>query len=229
MDDDDDDDDDLPRRNGAVQHERSPGERCYGAAVAATDRTNDVSDDDAVDDVVALRAGDADSFVAAVRRLERRRVPGAIAALRAALQRPLTPAARRAAVVAIVRLGDDLILREVAHALRHDQAAVVIGASRILGEIGDRRAVPNLVEALRTDDEAVGDAILSALGQLGDPASLPWVMAAAEHGFCVETACHVMGAIGDVSVEPLLRRLQAQGNKRVSLAAARALAVLQER
>lgn len=202
-----------------------------GATVrAVTDRADDRADDgEDAPDRELRRAGDGDAFVAAVAALVARRPAGAVTALRAALARPLQPAARRAAVVGIIRLGEDALLREVAHALRHDDAAVVIGAARILGDVGDRRAVPNLVEALRTDDEAVGDAVLSALGRLGDPAALPWVVAAAEHGFCVESACHALGALGDDRGEPILRRLRDDPRRRIALAAARALAALQER
>jgi HEAT repeat protein len=190
----------------------------------------DRADDDRADhDDEQLRSGDGDAFIAAVLSVVARRPAGAVAALRAALGRPLQPAARRAAVVGIIRLGEDALLREVAHALRHDDPAVVVGAARILGDVGDRRAVPNLVEALRTDDEGVGDAVLLALGRLGDPAALPWVIAAAEHGFCVESACHTLGVLGDNRAEPVLRRLRAHDNRRVALAAARALTVLQER
>lgn len=190
----------------------------------------DRADDDRADpDEEQLRSADGDAFCAAVARVVARRPAGAVTALRAALARPLEPAARRAAVVGIIRLGEDALLREVARALRHDDAAVVIGAARILGDVGDRRAVPNLVEALRTDDVAVGDAVIAALGRLGDPAALPWVVAAAEHGFCVEAACHALGALGDDRAEPVLRRLRAHDNRRVALAAARGLAALQER
>jgi HEAT repeat protein len=200
---------------------------CYRAAV--TDRADDRADGVDDRDAEQLRSGDGDAFVATVGRVVARRAPGTVGVLRAALGRPLQPVARRAAITGILRLGEDALLREVAHALRHDDVAVVIGAARILGDVGDRRAVPNLVEALRTDDEAVGDAVLSALGRLGDPAALPWIVAAAEHGFCVETACHALGVLGDARAEPILRRLRDDSRRRVALAAARALAALQER
>jgi len=89
--------------------------------------------------------------------------------------------------------------------------------------------VPNLVEVLRTDDERIGDAVLTALGRLGDPAALPWVAAAAEHGFCVESACQALGDLDDGRAVPVLRRLAARPDRRVALLASQALSRLQER
>lgn len=182
--------------------------------------------DDALD---VIGTADGDAFVLACATVAASRAPGAVSALRRALQRPLSSAARRAGVVAVIRLGEDALLVEVARALRHEDVAVVVGAARILGDVADRRAVPNLVEALRTDNERVGDAVLWALGRLGDAAALPWVAAAAEHGFCVEAACRTLGELDDARAVPVLRRLTERPDRRVALAAAQALARLEER
>ncbi len=185
--------------------------------------------DSAADPIInALDAGDDDAFVAACDDVVAARPAGAVRALRRALKRPLGPQARRAGVVAIMRLGDDALLREVAHALRSDDAVVVVGAARVLAAVGDRRAVPNLIEALRTDDPVVGDAIIDALGALGDPVALPWVLAAVEYGFCVESGCRCLGALGDAQALPVLRRLRDGHHRRHALAAAQALVRLEE-
>lgn len=221
-----------------MDHEGHEGATTVNGATvpAVSGSANDIPVDTPVDtpvdisvDLEAIAVADGDAFVAACARVVLGRPAGAVSALRKALGRTLSPAARRAGVVGIIRLGEDVLLREVAWALRHDDAAVVIGAARILADVGDRRAVPNLVEALRTDDESVGDAVLSALGRLGDAAALPWVMAAAEHGFCVESACRALGDLGDDRALPVLRRLKAGSDRRVALAAAQALARLEER
>ncbi len=176
----------------------------------------------------AVDRGDDDAFVAACDVVVAARPIGAVRTLRRAMRRPLGPGARRAGVVAIVRLGDDALLKEVAQALRSDEALVVVGAARILGAVGDRRAVPNLIEALRTDDPTVGEAVIDALGALGDNVALPWVLAAVEHGFCVEAACRCLGALGDARALPALRRVHDGSDRRLALAAAQALVRLEE-
>jgi HEAT repeat protein len=180
-------------------------------------------------DLRSLAVDDGAAFVAACARVAAARTPGTVAAVRAALNRALDVNCRRAAVVAIIRLGEDALLRQVAHALLHDDPVVVVGAARVLADVGDIRAVPNLVEALRTDDRVVGAAIIDALGALGDPAALPWVMSAVEHGFCVEAGCAALGRLGDDRAIMLLQKLGASDDKAVALAASQALVRLEER
>ncbi len=178
-----------------------------------------VAIDDAVDDDALI---DAVGFAVATR------VPHTISALRQRLKSPIGPAARTALVVGIIRLGEDALLREVAQALHHDDVTVVVGAARILGAVGDVRAVPNLVEALKTDDVVVGAAVLEALGVLGDAACVPWVVAALEHRFCAVSACGALGKLSDGRGVEALRRAVDDDDRTLALAAAQALVRLQE-
>ncbi len=179
-----------------------------------------VAVDDAVED---------DDLVAAVAAVVAGRVVGAVGHLRRRLQRPISATARTAIVVGIIRLGEDALLKEVARALRHDDVVVVVGAARILGLVGDLRAVPNLVDALKTDDVVVGAAVIDALGQLGDPACLPWLIAALEHRFCVVACCRALGFVGDEGAVELLRKGLDDDDDALRFAAAQALVRLQER
>lgn len=178
-----------------------------------------VAIDDAVDDEALI---DAVAWAVAAR------VPQAISTLRLRLKSPIGPAARTAVVVGIIRLGEDALLREVAQALQHDDVTVVVGAARILGAVGDVRAVPNLVEALKTDDPVVGAAVIEALGALGDAACVPWLVAALEHRFCAVAACAALGRLADGRGVEVLRRAVDDDDRALALAAAQALVRLQE-
>ena len=180
--------------------------------------------------LVAIDAApDDDALIAAVAVAVATRAPGAVGTLRRRLQRPLGPDARTAIVVGIIRLGEDALLKEVAWALRHEDAVVVVGAARILGLVGDVRAVPNLVDALKTDDASIGAAVIAALEQLGDPACLPWLIAALEHRFCAGPCCRALGVLGDDRAVDVLRRGLDDDDEGLRFAAAQALVRLQER
>lgn len=177
----------------------------------------------------ALARGDADAVSAQVNQMLQDRPSGALSALRGRLQQPTSQAARTQMVLGVIRMGEDALLREVAHALRHQDAGVVVGAARVLGLLGDARAVPNLIEAVLTDDDVVGRAVIEALGRIGDTVCVPWVVAAAEQGFCVEAACRALGALGDDRARPCLTQLAASSDRRVALFASQALVRLDER
>ena len=172
-------------------------------------------------------AGD-DDIAAAVAVVVGARVPGAVGVLRDRLQGPLSATARTAVVVGIIRLGEDALLKEVARALLHEDVVVVVGAARILGLVGDARAVPNLVEALKTDDVVIGAAVIEALGAVGDAACVPWVLAALEHRFCAVACCRALGLLGDARALPPLRGLVDGDDDALALQAAQALVRLQE-
>ena len=179
-----------------------------------------VAVDDAVDD---------DDVLAAVAVVVAGRVPGAVGALRRRLQRSIGPQARTAVVVGIIRLGGDALLKEVARALRHEDAVVVVGAARILGLVGDVRAVPNLVDALKTDDAVICAAVIDAMAQLGDAACVPWLVAALEHRFCVGACCRALAVLGDERAVEALRAALVDDDEGCRFAAAQALVRLQER
>ncbi len=158
------------------------------------------------------------------------RPPGLVKAVRERVALQKDPAVRSAFVTALVRLGEDGLLREVARALRHRDPVVVKGAARVLGEIGDVRAVPNLIEAFKTEDEGIGAAVAKALGQLGDVVVVPWLIAALEQSFCGAACAAALGLLGDARALPALAKAQASSvEPSTKLAAAQALFALQER
>jgi HEAT repeat protein len=173
------------------------------------------------DDDVAVR-------IAAARAIAARRPDDVAKALRVALSRERDVDARTAFLVALVALGGDDLLREIARALRHADAAVVAGAARVLGAVGDRRVVPNLLEAFRTDDVGVGVAVADALGQLCDAVATPWLVAAVEQGFCVEASCRALGLLGDRRGASALASCVDDDDARVRLAAREALQRFEE-
>ncbi|MBM4280221.1 MAG: HEAT repeat domain-containing protein [Deltaproteobacteria bacterium] len=176
-----------------------------------------------------LVADDAAARAAAARAIAAQRPDDVALALREALGRERDGDARTAMLVALVALGGDDMLRAVARTLRSLDPAVVAGAARVLGAVGDRRVVPNLVEAFRTEDAVVGAAVAAALGALGDPVVVPWLVAACEQGFCVEASCRALGTLGDRRALPALRRRVDEDDRRVRLAAREALQRFEER
>ncbi len=198
------------------------------------DLTRELDDDD-----VAVR-------LRALQRGVTARPPGLVKVLRERVARQKDPTVRTAFVTALVQLGEDALLHEVARALRHRDPVVVTGAARVLGNIGDRRAVPNLIEAFKTEDPGVGAAVARALGQLGDVVVVPWLIAALEQGFCVEACALALGTLGDARALAVLQALSSSFSPgfasnttntanptnteaRVRLAVAQALHALQER
>ena len=157
-----------------------------------------------------------------------RRVPGLVKVLRERAPLQTDPVVRTACVTALVRLGEDALLREVARALRHKDAAVVVGAARVLAQIGDARAVPNLIEAFKTEDVVVGSAVARALGALGDVVVVPWLLAALDQDFCVDACCSALGQLKDERARTALEAAATSSEARVKLAAAQALHALDE-
>jgi HEAT repeat protein len=159
----------------------------------------------------------------------RHRVPGLVRALRERAPQQRDPTVRTAFVTALVRLGDDALLVEVARALRHKEPTVVVGAARVLGQIGDRRAVPNLIEAFQTDDAVVGAAVARALGQLGDVAVVPWLIAALGQGFCVDACAQALGQLRDTRARaPLAAALATATDAKTRLLLAQAVHAVDE-
>ena len=177
----------------------------------------------------ALLDVDVDGVTRTVNQMLLDRPQGALLALRSRLERPTSQAARTQVVLGLIRLGEDALLREVAHALRHEDSSVVVGAARVLGMLRDPRTVPNLLEAIKTEDPAVGRAVIDALGAIGDSVCVPWLVAAAEQGFCVEAACRALGILGDDRARKVLVALQAGTDRTAALWASQALVRLEER
>lgn len=156
------------------------------------------------------------------------RLPGLVKVLRERAPKQTNPVVRTAFVTALVRLGEDALLREVARALRHRDPVVVVGAARVLAQIGDARAVPNLIEAFKTEDVVVGSAVARALGVLGDVVVVPWLLAALEQGFCADACCTALGQLKDERARSGLEAAATSSDPRVKLAAAQALHALDE-
>ncbi len=179
--------------------------------------------------LAGLADADGSVRVAAARLIVRERPDDVAAGLRGAIARERDPGVRAELVAALVHLGGEQLLREVAQALRNSDVAVVSGAARVLALLGDRRVVPNLLEAFRTENVVVGAAVAQALGDLGDPAAVPFLLSAVEQGFCVESACRALGRLGDRRAVPTLHRLVNADDPRVRLAAREAVFRFEER
>jgi hypothetical protein len=116
---------------------------------------------------------------------------------------------RDAALEALIQLGDaavEPLCRELAYGRRDIHPHVI----RVLGQIGDTRAVPLLCEALKEKDWRLRDAALEALEALDDPRALPQLVEVLTGGVWerAERAAAALGSIGDArAVPPLLAAL----------------------
>ncbi len=81
---------------------------------------------------------------------------------------------------------------------------------KVLGYIGDARALPALIAALDDSDEGVVRAAFHALGRIADPRARAVLMAALDNPeeWIVKAACGTLSLLDDPgAVEPLLRLL----------------------
>lgn len=115
------------------------------------------------------------------------------------------------------------IFSQLLSALEHQEKSIVIGASLVLGRIGDQRAVPSLIRAFLTTDQEVGAAVAWALGRCNDHMATPFLSKAIESGFAVANSCEALGSLGDESAVPLLYRALSSSDKNVRACAAKGL------
>ena len=102
---------------------------------------------------------------------------------------------------------DDLILD-----LKYGTEVVRNDAARILGEIGDQRAVDPLIDALEDENEIwiIRELAAMALGEIGDPKAIDPLIDALndENPYVRGTAAEALGEIGDPkAIDPLIDAL----------------------
>jgi len=143
---------------------------------------------------------------AAARALDRLADPRGAAPLVAALG-DAYPAVRRAAGAALTAIGAPALDPLIA-ALRHRESSVHDAAARLLGDLGDPRAVAPLIDAL-TDRRGPALSAAWALVEIGAPAVDPLIVALRDPDAALaDAAAQALGKIGDVrAVAPLLGAL----------------------
>ncbi len=99
------------------------------------------------------------------------------------------------------------------------------GVARVLGKIGDRRAIPVLSQAAKMGDDELRTAAIWALTQFREPEILPTLLAEAERPqpSIQSYLAHVLGGFQDARVIPLLASLARHASREVAFQAAYAL------
>lgn len=99
------------------------------------------------------------------------------------------------------------------------------GVARVLGKIGDRRAIGILAQAAKLGDDDLRLSAVWALAQFNDPEALPYLLAEAErpHPIAQSYLASVLGSFQDARVVPVLSRLALHANREVAFQAAYAL------
>lgn len=116
---------------------------------------------------------------------------------------------RQAAVEALVKIGAPAVEPLIA-ALQHRDNAIRITSAKVLGQIGDGRAVKALTAALEDKNVDVRQAVTEALAKVGTPAVESLITALQHKDNAVRTAsARVLGQIGDErAVEALIACFQ---------------------
>jgi HEAT repeat protein len=107
----------------------------------------------------------------------------------------------------------------------------MVGIVKILGKIGDRRAIPALVRAAKLGDEDLRMAAVWALSQFREPEILPVLLNEVErpHSLIQSYLAQVLGSFQDPRVPSVLNRLIQHPQREVAFQAAWALGDLGDR
>jgi len=111
-------------------------------------------------------------------------------------------------------------------ALMQDHKSPILPhVARILGRIGDKRAIPALAQAARGGDEELRMGALWALAQYREAEALPVLIAEAERAHPVTQSylAHVLGGFQNPEVVPVLAKLTRSPNSEVAFHAVSAL------
>jgi len=130
---------------------------------------------------------------------------------------------------ALSKIGEVAVPALLGHLL-DSESSVRRGVAKVLGRIGDRRAVGPLVGRLGETELSVILAVIEALGKLGDPAAAQPLVAKLQEHYATQiraAAAEALGAIGDAaSLDPLRSRLAAESDETVKKAIEEAIATL---
>ena len=135
---------------------------------------------------------------------------------------------RQKAALAVLQLGGEELLAEVAKHLRDDDPGAVAHAAITLGKVGNPVVVPNLLQAFQTESAEIGAAVAWALGQLKDNRAIEWLSTSLKHGFVSANAAEALGEIGTPEVVPILLQTLQHPNQEARAYAARGLGRIQQ-
>ena len=176
--------------------------------------------------IAALQQPDAATRSDAAEILGQRKSRPALAPLKQVAEKDPDGSVRQIAAIAVIRIGGDPLLAEIAKNLRSEDPQVIAHAAVTLGKVGDPKIVPNLIQAFQTEDPLVGSAVAWALGRLGDPRAISWLGAALENGFVSANAAEALGRIADLEGVPILLQALQHPNEDARAYAARALGLV---
>jgi HEAT repeat protein len=127
--------------------------------------------------------------------------------------------------VARVALKGEAVVPALVTVLGHYTKPGLSGVAKVLGRIGDRRAIPSLAQAAKLGDEDLRIAAVSALAQFHDAEALPVLLSEAErpHPLIQAFIAHLLGRFQDPRVLPVLQKLTSHPRREVSFQALCAL------
>ena len=134
------------------------------------------------------------------------------------------PFIREQAVVRMAQRGFGVVQTLVS--ILSDQAKPGLAAiAKVLGRVGDRRAVPALIQAAKMGDDDLRTAAVWALTQFREPEVLPALLSEAErpNPAIQSYLAYVLGSYPDGRVTPTLAKLARHSNREVAFQAAYAL------
>ena len=116
------------------------------------------------------------------------------------------PKVRKAAVMALGRIGDARAVEAVVAALEDQDGEVQWAAIESLGQLGDYRATEPLIAML--NDRGLHAAAVAALGAIGDPRAVEPLIADLDYLFQGWSVASALEAIGEPSVTSLIAVLR---------------------
>lgn len=108
-------------------------------------------------------------------------------------------------------------------ALYHESLDIVVGASIVLGQLQDERALPHLLHAFLTTGSRKAQAVSWALGEIGNPSALPFLTEALSSNFVPKSAIIALGKIGSPTSLDILVSFLVDSDESVRALAARSL------
>jgi HEAT repeat protein len=189
---------------------------------ASAEALGEIGDPQAVQPLVtALRDKTPEVRAAAAKALGQIGDPQAVNPLVAILDEDGDELARQAVAGALLKIGEPAVIPLIA-ALKKKPARGI--AARVLGAIGDPRAVDPLIAVLRDNVFWQRQVTAEALGEIGDPRAVDPLIALLkdEHQQVRQAAADALVKVGESGVDRLIAELQDQ-DKNVNSAAIRAL------
>ncbi len=111
-------------------------------------------------------------------------------------------------IEALVKIGEPAV-PPLINALKSESNSLKTGVAKILGQIGDPRAVEGLIGILEDEKNQVRIAAINALGEIGQPSAIESLMGrfTDQDGYARECAAEAIAKIGEPALEPLINAL----------------------